>query len=281
MKLCISEATIMPGSFADDVEALAAGGVTGMEVWLTKLETHLEKHSVDETRSLLRDNHITLAAGAYQGGLLVATPEARKAHLDHFRRRLDLCQHLGIPTVLLLADYVRSADEQTLQTAVENLREATQWASAFNVRLALEFRSSQAFCTSLDTACALVAQCGEPNVGVCFDVFHYYTGPSKFEDLAFLTRENLAHVQLCDVAGLPRELATDADRVLPGDGDFQLVPIVEHFQRIGYDGWVSLESMNPALWQAKPAHVAEIGMAALKRVLEGASAVIEESGASS
>src|SRR5207237_949675 len=92
---------------------------------------------------------------------------------------------------------------------------------------------------SLDTALALVAQCGEPNVGVNFDVFHYYTGPSKFEDLQLLTLDSLAHVQLCDVAGVPRELATDADRILPGDGDFNLLPLLDHFRAVGYDGWVA------------------------------------------
>jgi sugar phosphate isomerase/epimerase len=101
-----------------------------------------------------------------------------------------------------------------------------------------------------------------------FDVFHYYTGPSKFEDLVLLNAENLAFVQLCDLAGVPRELATDSDRVLPGDGDFQLGPIVEHFRQIGYQGWVSVELMNPDLWKMKPAKVAEVALAAVRRMLE-------------
>ena len=42
MKPCISEATTMAATFSEDVDAYAAGGCTAMEVWLTKLETHLE-----------------------------------------------------------------------------------------------------------------------------------------------------------------------------------------------------------------------------------------------
>ena len=38
-------------------------------------------------------------------------------------------------------------------------------------------------------------------------------------------------------------------------------------REIGYDGWVSLELMNPTLWKAKPVQVAEIGLTALERVL--------------
>jgi 2-keto-myo-inositol isomerase len=271
MKDCISEATTMPGSFADDVSAYADAACEAMEVWLTKLETHLEKHSVAQTHQLLRDRHMTLAAAAYQGGLLLSQGDARKAHFDHFRRRLELCQEFAIPTLLVIADFAEPVDPAALERAVLSFKQAAQWAAAFKVRLGLEFRGHASFCSCLDTALAIVAQCDEPNVGVCFDVFHYYTGPSKFEDLARLTRENLAHVQLCDLAGTPRELASDADRVLPGDGDFELGPIVQLLRGIGYGGWVSLELFNPTLWKAKPVQVAEIGITALRKLLGTAS----------
>lgn len=267
MKPCISESTTLSSTFADDVNGYADVGVHAMEVWLTKLETHLEKESVSATRKLLEDRQMVLAAAAYQGGLLLSQGEQRKAHYDHFKRRLDLCQGFGIRTLLVVADFMEKVNEAALQRAIVSLTQAAQWAAAFDIRLALEFRGSSSFCASLDTALALVAQCGEPNVGVNLDVFHYYTGPSKFEDLGLLTRDNLAFVQICDVAGVPRELATDADRIFPGEGDFQLVPIVEQLRRIGYDGYVSLELMNPTLWQIKNTQVAELGLGALKRLL--------------
>jgi sugar phosphate isomerase/epimerase len=267
MKPCLSEATTLPTPFADDVAAYADGGCTAMEVWLTKLETHLEKHSPADTKKLLDDRGMTLAAASYQGGLLLSQGEQRKAHFDHFRRRLDLCGNFGIGTLLLVADFVEKVDTTALERTVVSLKQAAQWAAAFQVRLGLEFRGSGTFCSSLDTALSLIAACGEPNVGVNFDVFHYYTGPSKFEDLRLLTKDNLAFVQLCDLSGVPRELATDADRILPGEGDFQLTPILKHFEAIGYDGWVSVELMNPTLWQMKPAQVAETSMAALGRLL--------------
>jgi 2-keto-myo-inositol isomerase len=267
MKLCISQATTLPNPFAADVADYADAGCLALEVWLTKLEQHLERHSAADTRKLLDDRRMTLAAASYQGGLLLSQGEQRKVHYDHYRRRLDLCQQLGIPTLLVVADFVEQVTPTDLERALVSLTQAAQWAAGFGVRLALEFRGSSTFCSSLDTALALVAQCGEPNVGVCLDVFHYYTGPSKFEDLGLLTPENLAFVQVADVAGVPRELAGDADRVLPGDGDFLLAPLVERLRAIGYDGWVSLELMNPTLWQTKASQVAEVGMMALRRLI--------------
>jgi 2-keto-myo-inositol isomerase len=267
MKLCISEATTMPATFAEDVQAYADAGCPAMEVWLTKLETHLETHSPDDTCKLLEDRNLLLAAAAYQGGLLLSQGEARKAHFDHFRRRLDLCQHFRIPTLIVIADFLEPVDATSLGRAVVSLKQAAQWAAGFDVRIALEFRSASRFCTSLDTALALVAQCAEPNLGVNLDVFHYYMGPSKFDDLGLLTPQNLAHVQVCDVAGVPRELAGDSDRILPGEGDFRLAPIIAQLRAIGYDGWIALELMNPHLWRTKASQVAELGLAALRRLV--------------
>jgi sugar phosphate isomerase/epimerase len=268
---CISEATLLPSSFADDLRVCAEGGFRAMEVWLTKLETHLEQHSPADARRLLEEREMTLAAAAYQGGLLLSQGDQRRVHFDHFKRRLDLCQAFGIPTLLIAPDFVQQVDMTALERAVVSLRQAAQWAQAFNVRLGLEFRGREKFCASLDTALALVNACGESNVGVCLDVFHYYTGPSKFEDLGLLRKENLALVQVCDVAGVPRELATDSDRIFPGEGDFRLDPIVAHLRTIGYDGPVSLELFNPTLWKIKPAQVAELGFRAVSRLLGMAS----------
>lgn len=267
MTPCISQATTLSGSFADDAENYPAGGCTAIEVWLTKLEQHLQDVSAGATRKALADRGVTLVAAAYQGGLLLSQGEARKAHFDHFKRRLDLCQQFGIPTMLLVADFAHSPDGESLGRAVVSLAEAAQWAAGFGVRVALEFRGTDAFCSCLDTALTLVEQCREPNAGVCLDCFHYYKGPSKPEDLDRLTAANLFHVQVCDVAGVPRELMTDSDRVMPGDGDFRLDPIVRRLKEIGYTGGVSLELLNPVLWQLKATQVVELGMAALTRLL--------------
>ncbi len=267
MKPCISQATTLPSRFADDVTGYADGGCPALEVWLTKLETHLETHSVAETQELLRQRGVTLAAAAYQGGLLLSQGEARKAAFDHFKRRLEICQQFGIRTLLLVADFVQKVDSTDLGRSVVSLTEAGRWAAGFDVRLALEFRGQDTFCTCLETALMLVAECREPNVGVCLDAFHYYRGPSKPEDLARLTNANLFHVQLCDVAGIPRELMTDADRIFPGEGEFQFDPILNRLHEIGYTGFVSLELLNPMLWGSKPSQIAELGMTALARLM--------------
>jgi 2-keto-myo-inositol isomerase len=267
MILSISQATTLSSSFADDLGNYPTAGCRAIEIWLTKLEQHLNSVSAEETRKALADRGVQLVAAAYQGGLLLSQGEQRKAHFDHFKRRLDLCQSFGIPTLLVVADFTQGPDPQALARAVVSLSEAAQWAAGFGVRLALEFRGTDTFCTNLDTALTLVEQCREPNVGVCLDLFHYYKGPSKPEDLDRLSTTNLFHVQVCDVAGIPRELMTDGDRIMPGDGDFRSDDVMKRLRTIGYSGALSLELMNPVLWRANPKQVVELGRAALERLL--------------
>src|SRR5438128_780024 len=121
MRPCISEATTLPRTFAEDVDAYSRGGCTAMEVWLTKLEQHLERHSADETKRLLAAKEMTLAAAAYQGGLLLSQGDQRRAHFDHFRRRLELCQQFGIAALLVVADFLESIDATSLERAVVSL----------------------------------------------------------------------------------------------------------------------------------------------------------------
>src|SRR5271166_1020949 len=207
MKPCISQATTMSTPLEADLPAFQRGGWRAVELWLTKLETYLEGHTIDELRGLLDSHDLVPAAAAGQGGLLLSRGDEREIH------------------------------------------------------------KSSGFCASLDTTLALIAQCGSNHAGVCLDLFHYYTGPSKFEDLAYLSRDNLAWVQVCDLSGTPRELAGDRDRILPGEGDFQIDPILDHVGRIGYDGYVSLEVLNPQLWQVPADRVADLGHQAVCRVL--------------
>jgi sugar phosphate isomerase/epimerase len=257
----------MSASFAEDIAAYSEGGCHDVEVWLTKVEKHLETHSVAQTRHLLEERQVRLVAASYQGGLLLSQGEQRAVHFDHFKRRLGLCQGLGIGVMGVVADFVGQVDRVMLERAVVSLKQAAQWAQAFDVSLALEFRGRGAFCSCLPTALSLVEAAAEGNLGVCLDVFHYYTGPSKFEDLGLVRPGRLKLVQVCDVAGVARELATDGDRIFPGEGDFHLGPLVAHLKKAGYTGPVSLEMFNPELWKVKPAHVAELGMGAMRRLL--------------
>jgi 4-hydroxyphenylpyruvate dioxygenase len=271
MKPALAQVCSLNSPFEKDIEDFAAGACGSIEVWFGKLETYLERHTVDDVRQLCRQHRVTLPVASFQGGLLTSQGEFRKEHWDSFARRLELCREVGIGVLVVAGDIAGPLGQQDIQRIEVSLRQVAAQAGQQGIRVALEFQGRAAFANNLQTAAALVAQIASPSLGLCLDLFHYYVGPSKHEDLGYLSNETLFHVQLCDLAGPARELATDADRILPGDGDFWLEPIVDRLRAIDYQGHVSVELMNPQIWQVPARQFSEIAMTALRKVLGQAS----------
>lgn len=271
MQPALSQVCTLHADFETDLADYAAGACYAIEIWLGKLETWLQTHSLDDVRRLLDEHNLTLPAASYQGGLLTSQGEARREHWDHFNRRLELCQQLGIPLLVVAADAASPIDQTDIERTQVSLVQAAQQAAQRGIRLALEFQARSALGNNLQTAVALVEAAEQPNLGLCLDAFHFFTGPSKTEDLGYLTPDVLFHVQLSDLSGVARELATDSHRILPGEGDLPVAGLVEHLKTIGYQGTVSIELMNPEIWQVPPRQFGEIAMTCLRRVLGQAS----------
>mgnify|MGYP002624822220 CR=1 FL=1 len=264
----LAEVCSLNSPFAKDVEDYAAGGCGAVEVWLTKLETHLASHSVEDVQRLVEHHDINLPVASFQGGLLSSQGEERKAHWEHFEQRLQLCRQLNIETMVVACDIADSLSQELLDRVSASLTQAADLSARHNVRIALEFQRQATFGNNLQTAATMVAEAGRANVGICLDAFQFFNGPSKLADLGYLTADNLFHVQLCDIAGVPRELASDSHRIVPGDGDWPIGVLIDHLRSINYRGHVSIELHNPTIWQVPARQFGEIAMSALGQLLE-------------
>src|SRR5947207_11939828 len=103
----LAQVCSLSSPFDKDVADYAAGKCGAIEVWLTKLETYLQSHSLDDVRRLLAENEMMLPVASYQGGLLASQGEQRREAWELFQRRLDLCRELQIGTVIVACDVPR------------------------------------------------------------------------------------------------------------------------------------------------------------------------------
>ncbi|MEX0978769.1 MAG: sugar phosphate isomerase/epimerase [Pirellulales bacterium] len=271
MKPALSQVCSLGAPFEQDIADYAAGKCQAIELWTGKLDAYLENHGTLDVRRLLETHEITAPVASFQGGLLLSQGEFRAQHWDAFARRLAQFRELAIGTLVVAADVTGPLSQQDVDRVQMSLSEAAELAGRHGVRLALEFQSRATFVNNLQTAAALVAETASPHLGICLDAFHFHVGPSKSQDLAYLSPDNLFHVQLCDLSGVAREFATDADRILPGDGDLPLAELVARLTEIDYRGCVSVELMNPLIWHIGPRQFGEIAMTALRKLLGQAS----------
>src|SRR5437762_4600494 len=97
----ISQVCCLNSPFDRDLEDFAAAGCQCVEVWLTKLETYLETHTLKDVRYWLEKTRVSLSAASFQGGLLASQGESRREAWNLFTRRLDLCREVGIGTIVV------------------------------------------------------------------------------------------------------------------------------------------------------------------------------------
>jgi len=249
------------------LEDYAAGHVDAVDLWLGQVDAYLKERSVGALRERLAGHGIAPVAASFQGGLLTSQGEARAEHWKTFEGRLAVCRDLGIPVLVVAGDAFGPLGPEDLGRLSMSLAEAAKRAADAGVRLALEFDARASFPNNLQSAVALVEDVGSPSLGVCLDWFQWTVGPSKPLDLWLLSRDNLAHVQLSDIADLPREMASDADRILPGEGSSPVDDLVRRLGEIGYGGAVAVELMNPQLWGVPPRQFGEIAITALRKLL--------------
>jgi 4-hydroxyphenylpyruvate dioxygenase len=249
------------------LEDYAAGRCEAIDLWLGHAEAFVQRSGVAPLKDTLSALGIAAVAASFQGGLLTSQGEARLEHWRLFDSRLAMLGELGVPVLVIAGDAFGPLGPQDLGRLSASLAEAAKRAADAGLRLALEFDARASFPNNLQSAVALVEDVGLPSLGVCLDWFHYTTGPSKPLDLYLLSNDTLAHVQLSDIADVPREMAADADRILPGEGSAPPGELITRLLDIEYRGAVTIELLNPALWRVPPRQFGEIAMTALRKLL--------------
>ncbi len=267
MKPALATVSSLQAPLATILEDYAAGHVDAIDLWLGHADAFLVGQDVAALADLLATHGIAAVAASFQGGLLSSQGDARREHWRHFEDRLALCRDLGIPVLVVAGDAFGPLSPEDLGRLTASLAEAARRAGDVGVRLALEFDARASFPNNLHSAVAVVEDVGSPALGVCLDWFHWTAGPSKPLDLWLLSRENLAHVQLSDVADVPREMAADADRILPGEGGSPCDDLIGRLRAIGYAGAVAVETPNPRLWSIPPRQFGEVAFTAVRRLL--------------
>ena len=267
MKPAISTVCSLHASLESILEGYAAGQCRSVELWLGHAEQYLDGRPPEVLAELLSKHCCEPVAATFQGGLLTSQGDARREHWSHFESRLALCSAVSIPTLILAGDVHGSLSPEDLGGLSTSLVEAAKRAADAGVRLALEFDARATFPNNLQSAVALIDDVGLPSLGICLDWFHFSVGPSKLIDLHLLTPETLALVQLSDIADVPREMARDADRILPAEGSSPPQQLIIHLESMKYTGPISVELYNPQLWQVPPRQFGEIAITALRKLL--------------
>jgi sugar phosphate isomerase/epimerase len=132
-------------------------------------------------------------------------------------------------------------------------------AAGLGAQVHLEFIPMTAI-PDLTTAWTIVRGADRPNGGILFDTWHFFRGDPDFDALDRIPGERIFAVQIDDaeaeVRGSMRE--DTQNRLLPGDGSFDLPRVVGALDRIGALRWVGPEVISPVIEAMGPVEAARI-----------------------
>ena len=250
LELGMHQATLWKckSTIREDFEAIAKAGYKTVELRQSKIDDQSD-YSLGEVKSMLDDLGL-LPLGSQLAPSLGFPDERLPRRVEAFKRNLERTAPLGIK--LTNCACVVREPKVTLdhyKRAVENYRQAAELAKPYGVVIVIEFMKFSTFLSTLSSVLWMTRQVNHPNLSITVDAFHVWAGRSKMADLETADGSEIFNFHINDVASdKPRELLVDADRVMPGDGEIPLTPMLRTLRQKGYSGKVMVELFSPHWW---------------------------------
>jgi 2-keto-myo-inositol isomerase len=257
MTLSMHQFTSAHAGYRKSLEGWAKAGIRDVEPAAGLLDEYLKTNTLASAKRVLTDNGLRIVSGAAGvTGLWEPNPNFPK-NLDTFKQRCEQFAELGAPLVYSpCATSAKFAADDYVK-CLDNIRKTAEAARQFNLKVAAEFVRNSTFLASLPTALRLYREAAHPNFGILFDCYHFWSGPSKIEDMDSIKPGEIIHAHLNDTQDLPRELLDLQSRVIPGDGVAPLAKILAKLADTGYTGPISVELFLRKFQEADPLELAK------------------------
>jgi len=257
MKLSLHQYTSAGAGYRKSLEGWAKAGVRNVEPTSGLLDEFLKTDTMASAKRVITDNGLTVVSAAVgTTGLWEPNPKF-DANLEAFKKRCEQFAELGAPLVYSPCATAAKFSQDDYARGVDNIRRVATVAEQFKLKVGAEFVRSSTYMASLPTALRLHREAAHRNFGIIFDCYHFWSGPSKLEDMDMIKPGEIIHAHLNDTQNLPRELLDLQSRVIPGDGVAPLAKILHKLAERGYSGPISVELFLPQYQQADPFELAK------------------------
>lgn len=252
MTLAMHQFTSAAAGYRKALEGWAKAGIRHVEPSAVALDDFLKTDTLASAKRVLTDNGLTIVCGV-TGVLGLIDPNPKfEENLNLFKKRCEQFAALGAPIVYTPVGTAAKFVAADYSRCIDNVRRVAETARSFDLKIAAEFVRNSTFLAALPTALKLHRQVAHPNFGILFDCYHFWSGPSKFEDMDQIRPGEIIHAHLNDTPDMPWEQLDLITRVIPGDGIAPLAKILRKLVDKGYKGPISVELFAPNFQQADP-----------------------------
>lgn len=231
------------GDLVEKLEAIAAAGFDGVEIFETDLLTSGESPATIGRMARDLGLEITLFQPFrdFEG-----LPEPLRARaFERARRKFALMNALGTDLILICSN-VSPAALGGIDRAAADLRDLGDIAAGFGVRVGYEALAWGRHVSDHRDAWEVVRRADHARVGLILDSFHTLARRIDPDTIRAIPGDRIFIVQLADAPLIDMDLLywSRHFRNMPGEGDLAVVPFMQAVAATGYGGPLSLEIFN-------------------------------------
>jgi 4-hydroxyphenylpyruvate dioxygenase len=246
------------GSLREKLEAIAAAGFEGVEIFETDILAHDGPPA--EVGAMVRDLGLEIVAFQpfrdFEG-----MPEPRRARgLERARRKFRLMNELGAGNILVCSN-VSPQSLGGIDRAAADLRELGELAEGFDVNVGFEALAWGRHIRDYRDAWEAVRRAAHPRVGIILDSYHILARDLPVDPIRAIPADRITFVQVADAPRIEMDLLQLSRhfRCFPGQGDLDIAAFMAALKATGYDGWLSHEIFNDRFRMASPRRIAADG----------------------
>src|SRR5438105_529648 len=257
----------LSGDLAEKLEAIAAAGFTGVEIFENDLL------SFDGTPADVRKRVADL-------GLEIITfqpfrdfegmpTESRERVFARAERKFDLMGELGCD-LLLICSNVSPQSLGGIDRAAADLHTLGERARRRGMRIGFEALAWGRHINDYRDAWEAVRRADHPAVGLVLDTFHILARGTDLATIRSIPKDRIFLVQVADAPKLDMDYLSWSrhHRCFPGQGDLGLDAFMAALQATGFDGLLSLEIFNDSFRAGSARNVAIDGQRSLLVMLD-------------
>jgi len=262
---CLNTSTIKPQPLLDKIRLTAEAGFDAVELWINDVYEHIGRGGeVRDVEKSLSDHGLVVPSMIALRQWGEALGREYELMLEEARRRMELVARIGA-TYVVATPPREPCDFNQLVDRYGDLLDIGRKAG---VCPTFEYISFFDGAQTLDIAWQVVQAVGDSDATLIADAFHTWNSPSTDGLMAEIPGDRISHYHIDDGnPSIPRMQQTDPDRVMIGDGPIDLKREIQMLKEIGYNGMISLELFNQALWEQDPLSVLTTGKQRLDDLL--------------
>jgi 4-hydroxyphenylpyruvate dioxygenase len=252
----------LSGGLAEKLEAIAAAGFTGVEIFESDLLSfNGTPRDVARMVAALGLKIVTFQPFRDFEGM----PEPQRSRtFARAERKFDLMRELGCD-LLMICSNVAPDSLGGIDRAAADFHELGERAQKRGIRVGFEALAWGRHISDYRDAWEVVRRADHPAIGLTLDSFHIFSRGTDLKAIRSIPSDKIALVQLADAPWLDMDVISWSRhfRCFPGQGDFPLIDFMDAVSATGYGGLLSLEIFNDQFRAGSPRGIAVDGQRSL------------------